>query len=157
MHRFIRTNFLNLHWNQLGPAFILSHNYIFTHTHPYLHMYVKQKIKCQCRKNSLIPDENELQSLLYGERKSFYPFIAKWVKPKFVEENFVPLNKTKSVLLLRKDLPVLSHSKEKPACSFCSLCSFFSYPPSLYILQIGLLVFLCYLIVSKLFHSAFSF
>jgi hypothetical protein len=54
---------------QLGPASMHSHNYILIHTHayvltitylnthPYLHMYMEQKTKHQCRMNSLILDE----------------------------------------------------------------------------------------------------
>jgi hypothetical protein len=79
---------MHLHSNQLGPACTHSHNYILTqtciHTHNYIltHTYILTytygaKTNQQCRDNVFILDENELQSLLFRERKRFYSFNIK--------------------------------------------------------------------------------
>ena len=86
--------------------------------------------------------KNELQTLLHRERKSFYPFSAKWIKPKFVRRKLCSLYKTKPSLLLRKELYCVMVRRNLLAASalsstffslflsaFCTLLSWFFMLP----------------------------
>ena len=114
--------------------------YLYTHIHTCICIGRKRASTSAGRTHSFWM-KNELQSLLHRERKSFYPFNAKWIKPKFVRRKLCSFNKTKPALLLRKDLfcSMVRRSLTAPS----ALCSFL-FPLSLCILHIAFLVF-CYL------------
>ena len=81
--------------------------------------------------------ENELPFYCKENERASALLLVSELKPSPYEKSSVLFSKTKAALLL---IPVQSQGKEKPACSFCFLCSFFWVPLSLCILHIAILI-----------------
>ena len=137
-HKFI-FSFIHAHLfifiqTQLGPACMHSHNYTQTHTYSFSQLHTatdtwSKRPSTGAERTHSFWMKNALQSLLHRERKGFYLFNAKWIKPMLVRKQALFLfSKTKPALWLRRSLPA-------------SLCNIIFFSLSLCILHIALLVF----------------